>query len=303
MTTADQRLLDSRARADWKQKDAWRSAADPVRVRGGLRHAGRPAAGGQRVRLGPVQAGQPRVRAGRAARRRAGPGRLRGDHRRRAGRDGGGEQGRHRGRRPVGRAGHRAAVRAGHERVGRHRHRLPLLLRPQDHVRQVRPGVLRAAGRLRHAGRAVRGADPGADRQGDPVPGGAARHGVLAGPDRLDAPGPCAAEGKIGPTDLDLLCVTDDVDDAVRHIIRVRHAADPPTAPSEPRRPTVGVAAICVFCASSRRSTGRWLDLAREVGAALAAARAPPGLRRRPGRHDGHRRRGRPVRRRRTPSA
>ena len=26
------------------------------------------------------------------------------------------------------------------------------------------------------------------------------------------------AEGKIGPDDLDLLCVTDDVDEAVRHI-------------------------------------------------------------------------------------
>ena len=57
------------------------------------------------------------------------------------GRHGGGQPGRQRGRRPVGRARHRAAVRAGHERVGRHRHRLPLLLRPQDHVRQVRAGV------------------------------------------------------------------------------------------------------------------------------------------------------------------
>jgi len=27
------------------------------------------------------------------------------------------------------------------------------------------------------------------------------------------------AEGKIGPTDLDLLCVTDDVEEAVRHIV------------------------------------------------------------------------------------
>jgi predicted Rossmann-fold nucleotide-binding protein len=27
------------------------------------------------------------------------------------------------------------------------------------------------------------------------------------------------AEGKINPTDLDLLCVTDDVDEAIRHIV------------------------------------------------------------------------------------
>ena len=42
-------------------------------------------------------------------------------------------------------------------------HQLPLLLRPQDDVRQVRAGVRRPARRLRHPGRAVRGAHPGAD--------------------------------------------------------------------------------------------------------------------------------------------
>ena len=112
-STADQRLLDSRSRARLEDQGRLAGAAHPVRVRRGLRHARRPAAGGQRVRLGPQQAGQPGVRAGRAARRGAGPGRLRGDHRRRAGRDGGGQQGRHRGRRAVRRARHRAAVRAG----------------------------------------------------------------------------------------------------------------------------------------------------------------------------------------------
>ena len=94
-TTADQHLLDSRARADWKQKDAWRALRILSEFVEGFDTPGRPAAGGERLRLGPGQAGQRRVRAGRAAGRRAGPGRLRGDHRRRAGRDGGGEQGRH----------------------------------------------------------------------------------------------------------------------------------------------------------------------------------------------------------------
>ncbi len=194
-------------------------AAHPRRVRRGLRHARRPAAGGQRVRLGPQQAAEPGVRAGRAGRRRAGPGRLRGDHRRRPGRDGGGQPGRHRGRRPVRRARHRAAVRAGHQRLGRHRHRLPLLLRPQDDVREVRAGVRRAARRLRHDGRAVRGADPGADRQGDPVPGGADGRVATGAACWTGCAARCCADGKIGEADLDLVCVTDDVDAAVRYIV------------------------------------------------------------------------------------
>ena len=47
---------------------------------------------------------------------------------------------------------------------------LPLLLRPQDDVRQVRAGLRRAARRLRHPRRALRGARPGADPQGHRVP-------------------------------------------------------------------------------------------------------------------------------------
>ena len=48
-------------------------------------------------------------------------------------------------------------------------------------------GFVVLPGGLRHPRRAVRGADAGADRQGDVVPGRAARHGVLVGPDRLAA--------------------------------------------------------------------------------------------------------------------
>ena len=77
-------------------------------------------------------------------------------------------KGRPRGGRRLGRARHRAALRAGAERLRRPRHRLPLLLRPQDDVREVRPGVRRAARRLRHARRAVRGAHAGPDRARSP---------------------------------------------------------------------------------------------------------------------------------------
>ena len=128
----------------------------------------------------------PHYAAGVRDRRRAGPGRLRGHHRRRPGRDGGGQPGRQRGRRAVGRPGHRAAVRAGPQRVGRRRHRVPLLLRAQDDVREVRPGVRDPARRLRHPRRAVRGAHPRADPQGHPVPGDPVRHRVLVGAARLD---------------------------------------------------------------------------------------------------------------------
>jgi hypothetical protein len=33
-----------------------------------------------------------------------------------------------------------------------------------------------------------------------------------------------AADGKIGPDDLELMCVTDDVDEAVRHIVEADRA-------------------------------------------------------------------------------
>ncbi len=75
---------------------------------------------------------------------------------------------------------------------------LPLLLRPQDDVRQVRPGFRHPARRVRHPRRAVRGAHAGADRQGDQVPGDPARYGVLAGAARLAA-SECAAPGQDQP--------------------------------------------------------------------------------------------------------
>ncbi len=79
-------------------------AADPERVRRGVRCAGRAGPGGQRLRLRPHHAGRPRPTSW--ASRWAGPrrGRLRGDHRWRPRRHGGGQQGRLRGGRDVGRS-------------------------------------------------------------------------------------------------------------------------------------------------------------------------------------------------------
>ena len=109
-----------------------------------------------------------------------------------------------------------------------------------------------------------------------------------------------AADGKISPSDLDLICVTDDVDEAVRHIVR---NADPGASARRLARGTGLMASICVFCASSQRLERAWLDLAADVGTRAGRRGHIAGLRRRPGRHDGRGRRRRPRRRARTPSA
>ena len=64
--------------------------------------------------------------------------------------------------------------------------RVPLLLRPQDDVREVRGGVRHLPGRDGHDGRAVRGADPDPDRQDRALPGRAGGQGLLARAAGLD---------------------------------------------------------------------------------------------------------------------
>ena len=64
---------------------------------------------------------------------------------------------------------------------------LPLLLRAQDDVRQVRPGLRHLPRRLRHLRRAVRVADAGADGQDRPLPHHPLRQRVLGGPARVAA--------------------------------------------------------------------------------------------------------------------
>ena len=101
-------------------------------------------------------------------------------------------------RRPLHRRQHRAAVRAGAERVRRSRHGVPLLLRAQGHVREVRGRVRHLSRRLRDARRAVRVADPHPDRQGRALPRRPVRQGLLGGHDAVD-PGQAALRGEDQP--------------------------------------------------------------------------------------------------------
>src|SRR6266849_5079893 len=171
-------------------------AADPGRVRGGVRPAGRARTGRLGLRLGAHRAGQLRVRDRRAHRRRPGPRGLRGDHRRRPRHHGGGQQGRHPERRRLRGPGHRAAQGDGPERLRRRGPGVPLLLRQEDLLHQVLPGLRGAARRVRHDGRAVRGAHPGRHRQDHPVSDRPGRPGVLV----RAAPGPARRNGNAGVT-------------------------------------------------------------------------------------------------------
>ena len=204
-STTDQRLLDTRGPTDWVHTDPWRVLriqSEFVEGFGALAELGRAISvfGSARVHRATTPSTRSAMRR-RPALAEAGYAVITGGG---PGVDGGGQPGRLRGRRRLGRARHRAALRAGHERVGRHRRRLPLLLRPQDDVREVRAGVRRAARRVRHLRRAVRGADARADHARSPrsrsccsgTPTGAAwstgcRSTVLAGrQDRRARPRP-----------------------------------------------------------------------------------------------------------------
>ena len=185
-TTEDEKLLERRPEPAFLDTDPWRALRILVGVRRGLRRDGRGRAGGHRLRLGAHEARGPALRAGPHDRPEAGRGGLRGDHRRRPGQHGGRQPRLPGGRRPVGRLQHRAAARAGAQPVRRPRGRVPLLLRAQDDVREVRRRVRHPARRVRDARRAVRGAHPHPDRQGPPLPGRAGRLGLLGGAARLD---------------------------------------------------------------------------------------------------------------------
>ena len=91
-------------------------------------------------------------------------------------------------------------------------------------------GFVVMPGRVRHVRRAVRGADAGPDPQGDLVPGGAVRFGVLAGAARL-ASGLRAGERQHLAADLDMLLVTDDIDEAVRTVLSNQPSLEPARRP------------------------------------------------------------------------
>ena len=217
-STTDQRLLDSRGSSDWVHTDPWRVLriqSEFVEGFGMLAELG-PAIsvfGSARTQVDDpmyakgVQLGRALVEAGYAVITGGGPGVMEAAN-----------KGASLGRGSLGRARHRAAVRGRPQRVGRHRDQLPVLLRPQDDVRQVRAGFRGDAWRLRHVRRAVRGVDAGPDAEGDLVPDRAARH-VRTGPGCSTGSGDTVlAERKIDEQDLALLQVTDDVDEAVGFI-------------------------------------------------------------------------------------
>ena len=160
--TEDEKLLERRparpGRPDFIDGDPWRALRILSEFVEGFDALASGRAGGHDLRLGPGQGGHPRLRA--RPRHRPAPGRggLRDHHRRRARDHGGGEPRLPRGRRAVDRLQHRAAPRAGPQPVRRPGGRVPLLLRPQDDVREVRRCV-------RHPARAASGRSTSCSRR------------------------------------------------------------------------------------------------------------------------------------------
>ena len=112
-STTDQRLLDSRGSADWLHTDPWRVMriqSEFVNGFGALAEVGPAVSVFGSARTTPDH---PTYELGERVGAALVAGRLRGDHRWRPRRHGGGEPGRPRGRRHVGRARHRAALRGG----------------------------------------------------------------------------------------------------------------------------------------------------------------------------------------------
>ncbi len=65
-------------------------------------------------------------------------------------------------------------------------------------------------------------------QQGDVVPGGADRHVVLEGAARLAVRHRSLDDGKISPGDLDMITLTDDVDEAVAIMVDARRVHQEP---------------------------------------------------------------------------
>ena len=85
-------------------------------------------------------------------------------------------------------------------------------------------GFVVLPGRLRHPRRAVRGAHAGADQEGHPVPDRAGRQRVLGRPAVLAAATSAMADGKISQADLEMLVLTDDLDEAVQLMVDARES-------------------------------------------------------------------------------
>src|SRR5699024_3169875 len=181
--------------------------------------------------------------------------------------------------RQVGRPGHRAPAGTGGQPLGRPGPALPVLLRPQDDVRQVHAGVRVHPRRVRHARRVLRGHHAGPDGQDHQVPDRAAGRGLLEPAGRLDP-------GHAGRAGHDLGVGHGAVPGhGLGHRLRRVHprrapacrddlgAARGPVRRGAPRRGAhVSAGAgrwVCVYCASSTYDPGL-LDLADSVGTGIA---------------------------------
>jgi uncharacterized protein (TIGR00730 family) len=282
-STADQRLLDSRGRSDWKTKDAWRALrilSEFVEGFDTLADLG-PAVSvfGSAQRRRAPEAGWPRSWCG------PGQGRVRGHHRRRPG---------------VMEAANRGASEAGGLSVGLGIE-LPFEQGLNDWVDlaiDFRYFFARKTMFVKYAQAFV--VLPGGFGTMDELfealtlvqTGKVTRFPVvLMGTEYWQGlldwlRDTMAVGGKIGAVDLELICLTDDVDAAVRHIVEaeaalsaeqeaVREEAVAVTAAEQRPPPTrtgraEPVAAVCVFCASSRTLDQRWLDLATRTGEEIA---------------------------------
>ncbi|CAA9496491.1 MAG: FIG01121566: hypothetical protein, partial [uncultured Solirubrobacteraceae bacterium] len=167
--------------------------ADDGRTRDGLRAHARYREGRVDLRVGAHARGRAGLRAGPRGRRPARGGGLHGHHGWRAG-DHGSRQPRGAGGRwSLGRAEHRAGVRAGGQPVSGRGARVPLLLHAQGHVRPLRQRLRRLPRGLRDPRRALRGARAHPDAQGPSLPGAARGLAVLERAGRLGGRAACRA--------------------------------------------------------------------------------------------------------------
>ena len=161
--------------------------AHPRRVRRGLRCACACWRGRLGVWLRAPASGQRLLRGRRRSGARVRQPRCGGDHRGRPWNHGGCEQGGARSRWHFDWLQHRAPSRAGFQRIRESERRRPLLLRAQDHVREVLDSLRRLPGRVRNARRAFRVSHSDSDREDRAVPGRPVRERLLGRTDRLDS--------------------------------------------------------------------------------------------------------------------